>query len=153
MAAEPRSGPVAGIPTPVLVLIGVLVLVLIGGFVALAIAGRDTLPYALFVGGPLVTSIVGGVLAQRVTAVERVARTVEAQTNGAMSAQFADVHDHLDQQTDTVVATVVATSAPADSRQPAPPAPARRSAGVPEQPAPGENSDQSVGRQTVRRLP
>lgn len=136
-----------------LVLIGVLVLALIGGFVALSIAGRDTISYALFVGGPLVTTIVGGILAQRQTAVEKVARVIEQQTNGLMSDQFAGVHDHLDAQTETVVATVAAVVPAA----PAPPAPARRpgSAGssFPEQAPPRGATDEAVGHQTVRRLP
>lgn len=80
-------------------MLGGLVAVLIAGFLVLVLTGNETTTYTLFVAGPLVTTIVGALIGQRVKVVEDVARAVETQTNGALSANLAHIHEHLDQQT------------------------------------------------------
>lgn len=82
-----------------LTVLATLVLVLVAGFVVLTLAGRDTSTYTLFVAGPLVTSVVGAILSRRVHKVERIAQTVQAQTDGALTAQVEGLHEHLDAQT------------------------------------------------------
>jgi hypothetical protein len=85
-----------------------LVLVLIGGFLLLVLAGRDTSTYTLFVAGPLVTSVIGTILSQRVSKVEQIAATVQKQTDGQLTAQLAGIHDHLDAQTTELLDTLPA---------------------------------------------
>ena len=63
-----------------LIIGGIVALVLVAGFVLLAVIGRPTDAYVLFVSGPLVTTVVGGVLARKVQAVEHVARTALSAT-------------------------------------------------------------------------
>jgi hypothetical protein len=77
----------------------VLVLVLSGGFVALAIVGRDTTGYALFVAGPLVTALTGVLITRRVAQVEAVTDAIAVRTNGQLTADFEGVHEHIEEQT------------------------------------------------------
>jgi hypothetical protein len=132
------------LPTAGYVVLGVVVLGVVAGFVVLGALGRDTTGLAVLVAGPLVTTIVGGVLSQRVRRVEEVARTVETQTNGAMSAQFAGVHDHLDAQTTELTATVAGVAGqPAPARTGRQGIPAARSSSG-EHPSPRPSPDQPV---------
>lgn len=115
MASE--QPPVLSVPA--LAVLGALVIVLVGGFLALVLTGRDTSTYTLFVAGPLVTSVIGAILSQRVAKVESIAQTVKRQTDGQLTAQLAGIHDHLDTQTVQIVEAVqpVATSAPVPQSQ------------------------------------
>jgi hypothetical protein len=85
-------------PSTLVILSGLFV-VLVAGFLVLVLTEHDTATYSLFVAGPLVTSVVGAVVARRVRVVEGVARIVESQTNGLLSSNLAGLHDHLDAQT------------------------------------------------------
>lgn len=72
-------------------LVAVLV-VLVAGYVILADRGRDVSSYAIFLGGPLVSSIVGVILTKRVAAVQASTDTVVHQTNSILTARL----DHID---------------------------------------------------------
>jgi hypothetical protein len=106
--SQAASGSLA--PSTLAILSGLFV-VLVAGFLVLVLTEHDTATYSLFVAGPLVTSVVGAVVARRVRVVEDVARTVESQTNGLLSSNFAGMHDHLDAQT----VELLADSEPAPS--------------------------------------
>lgn len=97
------SGPAQNHPgslsTLTMAMLGGLVCVLVGGFLLLVLTGHDTSTYILFVAGPLVTTVVGALIGQRVKVVEEVARTVEAQTNGQLSESLSHIHGHIDEQT------------------------------------------------------
>lgn len=97
MADQPATPPL--ISTSSSIVLVALVLVLVGGFVSLIITGHDTNTYTLFVAGPLVTTLVGAILSRRVKVVEAVARTVQEQTNGLLTAKVAGLHTHLTEQT------------------------------------------------------
>lgn len=71
-----------------LVVLGALVIVLVAGFVVLSATGRDTTSYTLFASGPIMTGIVGALLARRQDAIAADVATVVHQTNGALQAQF-----------------------------------------------------------------
>lgn len=97
------ASPVPALPGPALAVLAALVLVLIAGFLLLVLAGRDTSTYTLFVAGPLVTSVIGTILSQRVTRVEQIAQTVQAQTDGQLTAKLEEIHSHLDAQTTEIL--------------------------------------------------
>ena len=71
-----------------LVVLGALVIVLVAGFVVLSANGRDTTSYTLFASGPIMTGIVGALLARRQDSIAADVATVVHQTNGALQAQF-----------------------------------------------------------------
>jgi hypothetical protein len=75
-------------------LVVVVALVLVGGFVTLALTGRPTDLYVLFVSGPLVSALVGGLLTRKVAAVQAITETVAHQTNGILTGRL----DHVDSQ-------------------------------------------------------
>jgi hypothetical protein len=75
-------------------LIGGFGLLLVGGFVTLALTGRPTDLYVLFVSGPLVSALVGGLLTRKVAAVQAITEAVQEQTNGLLGARL----DHVDNQ-------------------------------------------------------
>ena len=91
-------------------LAAVLGVLLIGGFVVLAALGRDTAGFALFVSGPIVSTVAAAIVAARVDTVKRVADRVAVQTDGLLSQRM----DQLDagmatasrQRTDIAEATV-----------------------------------------------
>lgn len=71
-----------------------LTLVLVAGFVTLAWSGRDTAAYVLFVAGPLVSTVVGVVLARKVSSVAGDVVAVKHQTNQMLTSRL----DSLDTQ-------------------------------------------------------
>jgi len=68
-------------------------LVLVGGFVALALAGRPTETYVLFVSGPVVSGVVGVILSRKVKAVQQSTSVIEQHVNGLLTSRL----DHVDQ--------------------------------------------------------
>jgi hypothetical protein len=142
-----QDGSPSGLPSAAAIAVaGGLIVVLVAGFIVLSLAGRDTGTYVLFVAGPLVTSVVGAVLARQGAATKRLAETAVEQTNGKMSAEFVDVHDHLDGQTGLLLASLV------DGPPAAVPARYKNSSSapgtmpLPEQGAPRIGPDQTVHR-------
>jgi hypothetical protein len=69
--------------------------ILIAGYVILADRGRDVASYATFLGGPLVTAVVGYVLAQRTSAIQTTVQQVKHQTDGLLSARLDSVDTQL----------------------------------------------------------
>lgn len=92
MASSDRS---AAADTTTLVVSGVVFLVLVSGYVTLAALHIDTIGYAVFVTGPIVSTIVGAVLARRVGAVQAVAEDVRKATNGMLTTRLDLVDDQL----------------------------------------------------------
>jgi hypothetical protein len=76
-------------------LVVVVALVLVGGFVTLALSGRPVDLYVLFVSGPLVSALVGGLLTKKVATVQTLAETAVHQTNGLLGARLDHVDDQL----------------------------------------------------------
>lgn len=97
-----------------LVAVGLIGIAVIGGFVVLTALGRPTTEYAVFVAGPLVTSIVAALLSRRVGTVAQAVERVERQTNGVLASQFSDVTSHLARQ--DVTAAAAAQEAAEDRR-------------------------------------
>lgn len=83
-----------GIDKATAAVIGAVAFVLIGGYVVLAALRVDTVGYAVFVTGPVVSTIVGAVLARKVAVVKAVAEDVKQATNGLLSVRL----DSLDTQ-------------------------------------------------------
>jgi hypothetical protein len=81
-------------------LIVFVALVLVGGFVTLALVGRPTDLYVLFVSGPLVSALVGGLLNRKVAAVQTIAETVAHQTNGILTGRLDSVDNQLQDASD-----------------------------------------------------
>jgi hypothetical protein len=75
------------------VVLAALVLVLIGGFVVLTATGRDTVSYTVFASGPVMSAIVGALLAQRTSAIAADVKQVVHQTNGQLEGQFKAASD------------------------------------------------------------
>lgn len=69
--------------------------ILTTGYVILASNDRDTSSYAIFLGGPLVSAIVGAILAQRSARVEAVVQQVKHQTDGLLTARLDSVDRQL----------------------------------------------------------
>lgn len=78
--------------TLVLALIGVLG-ILVGGFVALGLSGVPTTDYLLFLGGPIVTTLVGLVLTKRTAVLQATTDVVVHQTNDMLTKRL----DTIDQ--------------------------------------------------------
>jgi hypothetical protein len=96
------SGPPADRGT--LILIGVLGTVLVTGFVVLSALGRDTSGYLLFLGGPAVSAIVGGVLSRRVSHVQEQVTTTAGETQAVVVESASDLASHIDAQHETIQA-------------------------------------------------
>ena len=75
-------------------------LLLVGGFVTLALTGRPTDLYVLFVSGPLVSALVGGLLTRKVAAVQAITETVAHQTNGILTGRLDSVDLQLQDASD-----------------------------------------------------
>lgn len=103
MPVQPTSATRGSNPAGLILSLVLVVVVLVVGFVVLGLAGKDTGAYTLFLAGPLITTIVGALLAQRVHAVEEVAKSVQAQTDGMLTDRLNEVHAHLDDQTQTLL--------------------------------------------------
>lgn len=91
-----------------------LTIVLVSGFVVLAWSGRDTAGYVLFVAGPVVSTVVGVVLARKVSTIGSDVTTVKHQTNQMLTTRL----DSLDSQLSAAAAdrsaiATVETAAPA----------------------------------------
>lgn len=91
-------------------LVGVVVLVLVGGFITLAVTGKTTDAYALFVSGPIVTGLVGIALSRKVSTVQSIAEEVRTATNGVLSGRLDQVDTAL-QDAETHRATIALRSA------------------------------------------
>jgi tetrahydromethanopterin S-methyltransferase subunit G len=78
------------------VLVGAVSFILVCGFILLALTNHGTDAYVLFVTSPIVSALVGGVLAKKVAAVQQVAEVVQHQTDGLLSGRL----DHVDQKLD-----------------------------------------------------
>lgn len=79
-----------------LVALVAVLLILVAGYVILASNGRDVSSYAIFLGGPIVSAIVGAVLAQRSSRVEAVVQQVKHQTNSLLTAHLDDITGQLE---------------------------------------------------------
>jgi hypothetical protein len=94
-------------------------LLLVGGFVTLALTGRPTDLYVLFVSGPLVSALVGGLLTRKVAAVQAITETVAHQTNGILTGRLDSVDNQLQDASDerTRIANPPPDNVPALPRQ------------------------------------
>lgn len=72
-----------------------ITMILVGGFVALSFNNRDTASYAIFLSGPAVSALLGGVILRLQTRVQKDVAEVKAATNGQLDAKFAQVTDGL----------------------------------------------------------
>lgn len=81
-------------------LVVLVALVLVGGFVTLALTGRPTDLYVLFVSGPMVSALVGGLLTRKVAAVQAITETVAHQTNGILTGRLDSVDNQLQDASD-----------------------------------------------------
>ncbi len=98
----PKPEPIAQVAPMVLAVVVVLVLIVVGAYVALELGGADPSGFVLLVGAPVLTGIVGTLLARQVQAVERRAQIIQEQTNGALTAQLDAVHAHIDEEARTL---------------------------------------------------
>jgi hypothetical protein len=96
-------------------LLAAVSVVLIGGFVLLTLTGHDTGSYALFLGGPAVSAVIGAVLVKRTAAVQADVTKVKTATDGLLTARFA----HQDQRMDdaSVERQDIAAAADTDRRE------------------------------------
>lgn len=69
--------------------------VLVAGFVLLAWAGRDVSAYALFIGGPVVSAVVGVLITRRVATVSSDLAAVKHQTNSLLSVRLDTIDGEL----------------------------------------------------------
>lgn len=83
-------------PLVLMIVLGVLIVVVIAGFVTLVALGHDPSVLAYFLSGPAVSLLVGALLNVRTNQVDDKVTQVQAQTNGALSAQFGALSDRLD---------------------------------------------------------
>lgn len=144
--SAPKPEPLAPVAPMVLAVVVVLVLIVVGAYVALELGGADPGGFVLLVGAPVLTGIVGTLLARQVHAVEQRARIIQEQTNGALSAQIDAVHNHIDEEARTLrwLALRGAQGAPGS------PLPAQRDQSVPSS-SPGRLPPTSSGRADHRR--
>lgn len=99
--------------TSAYIVLGALVVVLVAGFVVLTATGRDTNAYTIFASGPVMTAIVGALLAKRQDAIRADLVTVKDQTNGQLAGQFAAASDERQAIADRTVAVVQGQPDPA----------------------------------------
>lgn len=135
------AGPLSPVQTPArsldlgsVVLIGVVGVALVAGFVVLAALGRDTSSYAIFLGGPAVSGVLGVVLSRRVSTVAAAVDATQAQTAVVVAESVSGIDSHLAAQDATlgeIHAGVVG--------DPVPPSPSGRSV-----PAARDATDQSA---------
>lgn len=76
-------------------LIAVLAL-LVSGFVALSLRGVATTEYLLFLGGPVVSALVGLVLTKRTAALQATTDVVAHQTNSLLQTKLTNIATALD---------------------------------------------------------
>lgn len=81
-------------------LVVIIALVLVGGFITLSLSGHPTDLYVLFVSGPLVSALVGGLLTRKVAAVQAITETVAHQTNGILTGRLDSVDNQLQEASD-----------------------------------------------------
>jgi hypothetical protein len=85
-----------------LVLVGLVAALLIAGYVTLAALGRDTSGYALFLGGPAVTAVLGLILNHRVGTVAAAVDATQAQTTAVVAETVSGLDTHLAAQDQTL---------------------------------------------------
>ena len=108
--SQSESGRPVGLDTATAVVGGVIALVLVAGFLTLTVVGRSTDAYVLFVTGPIVSTIVGGLLSKKVDRVEQLAHSALSATAQMVPAELLGT---------ALAATTAAAPAPASPRAPA----------------------------------
>jgi hypothetical protein len=85
-----------GMAWQLLALLVVLVVVVITGFVVLSAAGVGTGPYVAFVGGPLVSTIVGAVLLRGQSKIIDDTSQIKTATDGVLAKHFSAIDGRFD---------------------------------------------------------
>jgi hypothetical protein len=112
--------PAKSLDTASLVLILVIAVLLVGGYVTLAALGRDTAGYAIFLGGPAVTTVLGLVLNKRVSTVAAAVVDTQTHTTAVVAESVSGLDTHLNAQDQTL--TEIHAGVIGDPVPPAPPA-------------------------------
>lgn len=92
---DPASRPMDIVTAALLIAVAIL---LVAGYIVLALAGKDTSTYVVFIGGPAVTGIVGTIVARRVTGVQAVVAATSAETHDVVKDARDDIQQHLSEQ-------------------------------------------------------
>lgn len=85
-----------------LFIIGLVAFLLIAGYVTLAALGRDTAGYAVFLGGPAVTGVLGLVLRRQVSNVAAAVDASQTQTTAVVAETVSGIDTHLTSQDQTL---------------------------------------------------
>jgi hypothetical protein len=96
--ASSHGAPAGSSDRGTLALIGLLGTVLVAGYVVLSALGKDTTGYLLFLGGPAVSAIVGGVLSRRVSHVQDQVVTTAGETQAVVVENVDQLANHIHDQ-------------------------------------------------------
>lgn len=77
------------------VVIAAVAAILVGGFVAVSLSHNATADYAIFLGGPAVSGLIGALILRKTTAVQADVATVKEATNGVLTGSLAEIKDAL----------------------------------------------------------